>query len=127
MLREISDGSKIRVLFDDKTMTFKGLDHKGTWYGSVIGILILKHLEPYHERDAKSCYKEWKSDLHDHFKENGGLADPDRGLHLFCDLMEVGDDRLVTVHQGLMQQQKNNSITWKAKSNSGIEMRMVDT
>ncbi|KAL3640581.1 hypothetical protein CASFOL_015549 [Castilleja foliolosa] len=30
------------------------------------------------ERDAKRCYKKWKSDLHNHFKENGGLADPAR-------------------------------------------------
>ncbi|GFP99395.1 hypothetical protein PHJA_002083600 [Phtheirospermum japonicum] len=115
MLREIADGGKIRVPFDKETMTYKGLSREGTWYDSAVGILIRKHLEPYHdmwrqiplhhrteiferlldwfdidfthdngvyrdmmERDAKRCYKKWKSDLHDHFKQNGGLADPDR-------------------------------------------------
>ncbi|KAL3640580.1 hypothetical protein CASFOL_015548 [Castilleja foliolosa] len=115
MLREIADGSKIRVQFDRETMTYKGLSREGTWYDSAIGILTRKHLEPYHdrwrqiplhqrteiferildwfdidflhdngiyrdmvERDAKRCYRKWKSDLHNHFKENGGLADPAR-------------------------------------------------
>ncbi|KAL3642688.1 hypothetical protein CASFOL_013503 [Castilleja foliolosa] len=115
MLREVADGSKIRVPFDEETLTFKGLDRHGTWYDSAIGILTREECEPYHdtwrgiplhqrtqiferllewfdidytyengvyrdmvERDAKRCYKEWKSDLHDHFKDNGGLEDPDR-------------------------------------------------
>ncbi|KAL6493627.1 hypothetical protein OROGR_032406 [Orobanche gracilis] len=115
MLREIADGRKIRVPFDMETDTFKGLDRKGTWYDSAIGILTREHCEPYHdtwsriplrqrtqiferlldwfnidyayengvyrdmvERDAKKCYSEWKSDLHAHFKQNGGLEDLDR-------------------------------------------------
>ncbi|CAA0839344.1 Unknown protein [Striga hermonthica] len=28
------------------------------------------------QRDAMKCYRDWKSDLHDHFKKVGGVADP---------------------------------------------------
>ncbi|GFQ01752.1 hypothetical protein PHJA_002319100 [Phtheirospermum japonicum] len=117
MLCEVADGSRIRVPFDEETLTFKGLDRNGTWYDSAIGILTREECEPYHdslrgshctsghkslkdcwydewfdidytyengvyrdrvERDAKRCYKEWKSNLHDHFKYNGAREDPDR-------------------------------------------------